>query len=115
MYALEIDSGLAERQTMVLVYMAFSAIFLISVISSYFTYGFFIVSLFYLGAFTVFSVPHLLLIIYSTQPLDWLGRGFLVMIPMALFYALVAYGLLKKKRVASVAAFISTLLTIFAD
>ena len=37
------------------------------------------------------------------------------MIPTALFYTLVAYGLFKKKRAASAIALISSLLTIFAD
>ncbi|MGQ9461405.1 MAG: hypothetical protein ACUVRA_09300 [Candidatus Bathyarchaeaceae archaeon] len=115
MYALKIGSRiLSVRQTIALFYITFSALFSISVFL-FFTHWFFIVFLFYLSAFTVFSVPNLIFLHYSTQSFDWLGRGYFIMIPMALFYALVAYGLLKKKRAASVATFISSLLTIFAD
>lgn len=118
-YALD-DSGLSARQTMAHVYIAFSALFiaLIPLFSALYTNYFFIFFLFLLSPYTVLSVPCLILAFgfASTQSLDFIWKSTLSSIVLiALFYTLVAYGLLKKKRVASAAAFISSLLTIFAD
>ena len=103
------------KQTIALLYIAFSALFFISVFFILTHVWVFIILLVFLSVFTVFSVPNLILVLYSTRLSDFFLGSFFTMILMALFYALVAYGLLKKKRVASAIALISSLLTIFAD
>lgn len=123
LYAL--DDGLSARQTMALVYIAYSATFIISLLSLFSPYPFPMIWLFFLlllSSLTVFSIPYLSLILcsppFTSTPLPYavfMWTSLFGMIFVALFYALVAYGLLKKKRVASVAALISSLLTIFAD
>jgi len=118
-YALD-DSGLSARQTMTHIYIAFSALFiaLIPLFSALYTNRFFIIFLLLLSAYTVLSAPYLILAFGfgSTQSPDFIWKSLLSsIIVIALFYTLVVYSLLKKKRVASAAAFISSLLTIFAD
>ncbi|MGQ9460780.1 MAG: hypothetical protein ACUVRA_06080 [Candidatus Bathyarchaeaceae archaeon] len=66
-----------------------------------------------LSALTIFSVPCLILVLSRAQDFVW--KSLFAMIIGALFYALVAYGLLKKKGIASVVAVTSSLLTFLAD
>ena len=102
------------KQTMAHVYIAFSVLFFVSLLSSFFSWLFF--SFVYcLSALTVFSVPYLIVVLCRTPYPDYMLQSLLSMILIALFYALVAYGLLKKKKVASAVALISSLLTIFAN
>ena len=104
------------KQIIASFYIAFSGVFFMSVFFFLTHYAsVFTILLVFLSVFTVFSVPNLILVLYSAQLPDFFQRSFFIMIFMALFYALVAYGLLKKKRAASAIALISSLLTIFAD
>jgi len=102
----------SDLPTMAPVYIVYSVLFIIAFSSASLTWLF--MSFVYgLSSLTVFSVPYLILVLYRAQDFVW--KSLFGMIFVALFYALVAYGLLKKKRVASVATLTSSLLTIFAD